>query len=168
MHIAILAKKGRDRYLRAMSVILNRCTLPGQATLNIEDCAFRENHAHWGGALCNYGGTVTIDYSDFIGNYAYDGGATTNERRPTETTAPIGIVDYCTFNDNTARSGGAFAAINMDRTEPGTVSTITNRDFQNNVAGIGNAICIQSPSVDNLDDVNNGNTYGANQNIVIS
>lgn len=150
----------------------------GQGTVNVENSRFTENHANYAGAIASgdgygygpNGGKVTLNGCTFTNNHADIGigGAIANVYAGLATTAPTAIVDYCTFDGNTAAQyGGAYAAYNYAGA-PGTDNTITNSDFTNNVAagGLGAAIFVNLPATNN-DFGHSGNTYGSGQDILI-
>lgn len=79
-----------------------------------------------GGAIYNYGGTLTVKNSTFTNNTAYEGGAIINYNCGTLT------VENCTFTGNTATYGGAIY-------NDGTL-TINSSTFTSNTATYGEAI----------------------------
>lgn len=73
------------------------------------------------------------------------------------------IQQVINIRDSAFNNNHAYATINFDEAgAPGTANTITNSDFQNNVAVKGNAIYVKLPATDDFSD----NIYGSDQNIV--
>ena len=104
------------------AVIINR-----NGTITISNSTFRGNDAKYsGGAIANYGNMTIID-TTFTNNKAAYGGAIENNAR-----AKLDIIN-CTFNYNTATSGGAaiYGSGNL---------TIKNSIFTNNFGDTGGAL----------------------------
>lgn len=104
------------------------------ATVNVQDCTFKDNTADWyGGAIYNAWGTLTIADSTFTGNSAqWYGGAITNG-------GTMALTD-CTFTDNGNNVAEGGAIVNF-----GT-ETVTNCIFTGNTGTDGGVLHDESYS----------------------
>jgi CSLREA domain-containing protein len=114
---------------------LNGGFIHNRGTLNVSNCLFDSNRAVYGGAINNFGGSVTITDSTFTSNMAHNGsGYTRGGAIFNDISGPGTVTIYkSTFSDNSAELGGAI--INNG------ILAIVNSTFSDNSATIsGGAI----------------------------
>ena len=113
----------------------------GDARGTISNCNFTGNeliadyNPNGGAIKLQFVNTATIEKCNFTSNAAYAGGAVCVQANYQQ--YPDVVIDDCKFNDNHATYGGAVAAWNGDAV---TILTVSNSEFEGNVAPNGSAI----------------------------
>ena len=121
--------------------------IENQGMLTVIDCTFSGNQTigDWGGALDNYGGTLTVTGSTFLGNTAVSGAAISNSGTMT--------VIGSTFSSNQAYLGGG--AISN-----GGTMTVTGSTFSSNGAQQAGGAIENYGTLEVTDSTLEGNGYG--------
>lgn len=132
------SKKTKDKRTKKLLISKSGAlkAATNQVGLEITDCQFSNNQAHYGGGIeIEYGSNIRIAECTFSNNEAqYEGGAIYKEF----TTATV--IDDCAFNANSCIEGGYGGALSMDEV---ISATVINSQFDTNIVlndGYGGAL----------------------------